>query len=114
VANGPVSKWTQAGIAAVVILATTITLLGINGKVASLQDQVVELKDQQVLIDANSARIATLQEQVAQVAQFRDDILLAVCIANARTDADASRCRRAAERRGVPGSSSHPSGNTGQ
>jgi hypothetical protein len=97
------SKLIQAGIAVVVILATTITLLGINGQVASLQDQVRELRDQQVLIDENSAKIAVLQEQVAQVARFRDDILLAVCIANARTDADASRCRRAARRRGVPG-----------
>jgi hypothetical protein len=108
------SKLVQVGVAAVVVLATTITLFGIQGKVTSLQDQVNNLRDQQVLIDENAARIATLQEQVAQVAQFRDDILLAVCIANARTDADASRCRRAAERRGVPGSSSHPSGNTGQ
>jgi uncharacterized iron-regulated membrane protein len=96
VATSNGSKLIQVGVAAVVILATTITLLGINGQVASLQDQVHELQDQQVLIDENAEAIATLQEQVAQVARFRDDILLAVCIANARGNADASRCRRAA------------------
>jgi len=109
--NG-LARLTQIGVAAVVILATTITLLGINGRVQSLSDQVNELRDQQVLIDENATRIATLQEQVAQVARFRDDILLAVCIANARTDADASRCRTIANN--VSGSPGYSDGHTGQ
>jgi hypothetical protein len=108
------SKLVQVGVAAVVVLATTVTLFGIQGKVTSLQDQVNNLRDQQVLIDENAARIATLQEQVAQVARFRDDILLAVCIANARTDADAARCRRASERRDLPGPSDHLGGDASQ
>jgi hypothetical protein len=93
-ANG--SRLVQVGVAAVVILATTITLLGINGKVLSLQDQVNEIRDQRALIDANARRIASLQEQMVELGHFRNDILAAVCAANARTGADLRRCQRGA------------------
>jgi hypothetical protein len=88
------SRLAQVGVAAVVILATTITLLGINGKVLSLQDQVNEIRDQRALIDANARRIASLQEQMVELGHFRNDILAAVCAANARTGADLRRCQR--------------------
>jgi hypothetical protein len=92
-ANGS-TKLVQVGVAAVVILATTITLLGLNGKVQTLDGQVQKLEESVSILDEVEARIDKLQRTSVELGHFRNDILAAVCAANARTRDDLRRCQR--------------------
>jgi hypothetical protein len=90
------SKLIQVGVAAVVVLATTITLLGVNGEVQTLQGRVRDLEVATATLDQIETRIDRLQANAVELGHFRNDILAAVCVANARTPGDLRRCRRRA------------------
>jgi hypothetical protein len=99
-ANGS-TRLVQVGIAAVVILATTITLLGLSGRVQTLDGRVQELDGQVeqlgesvAVLDEVEARIDQLQRTSIELGHFRNDLLAAVCAANAATRADLRRCQR--------------------
>jgi hypothetical protein len=88
------SKATQVAVAAVVVLFTVITLFGLNGQVQTLQAQVRELNASIATLDEVEAQIVRLQQSMLELARFRDDILAAVCAANARTTRDLRQCER--------------------
>lgn len=100
---------TQVAIAVVIVLAGVVSLLQAQGETRDLQVQIRELEgeaeDLQEQIDnileaqvsVLEAQISELQIDVQEVARFREDIIAAVCAANARAPRDLRQCERVAD-----------------
>lgn len=94
---GGVKQWQwpwQAIAGAVVVAATVIGLLGLNGAVDGLQERVRELEGATHKIEVIQHHIAELRKEANDLARFRDDILQAICAANAHGRADLRQCYR--------------------
>jgi hypothetical protein len=80
-------------IAAVVVIISVFTLYGVNNTINALELRVGEVEDDIEQLEEIELQIEEIQRQVAEIVAVRQDILEAVCIANATDARDAQRCR---------------------
>jgi hypothetical protein len=85
-------RWTQPAVAVVVVVVAVFSLLGLNGSITALQARVVGIESDLTKLDEIEERIEDLQREAVELAELRNDILAAVCAANARTPRDLRRC----------------------
>ncbi|SRR6266508_1615465 len=90
--NKLVDRWKTWIVALAVIVPTLFAAFGVRESIQTLQNRVDSLAEKTVQLDAIEARVMRLQREAAQIENIRQDILQAICAANARGHVDIREC----------------------
>jgi multidrug efflux pump subunit AcrA (membrane-fusion protein) len=94
-ANGATTifeKWRTVLTGAAVLAATVVSLFSISARVQGVQNRLDFLEQQMHRVDAIETRIDRVQREARALSLLRQDILQAICAANARNGSDLRRC----------------------
>ncbi len=90
--NKLIDRWKTWIVALAVIVPTLFAAFGVRESIQTLQNRVDSLTEKTAQLDAIEARVMRLQREAAQIENIRQDILQAICAANARGHVDVHEC----------------------